>query len=1182
MTRIIRILLLATLLAVALVAGFRPAYAACGGTTVVNTTAELNAAIDAFNSATGPCDFTIQLAGTIDLDDDVTQVYNATAGTSLTIDGQQNFSLNGGASHALLTIYDTNVTLQDLTLVGASGNALTFGASSSYAVGTLRNVVIINSAGVGLLVLGSEVTAERLTVAGHSGGGANISGGSTVDLSGAAFHHNTGFGLVVDDSSLTLTDSTISGNFSTTGLLFTSPDGDPLTIINSTIAEHNDGLQIDGGTTRLTHVTITGNSQGMRLASYSGDATAVVNNSIIAGNDGSDCYYSPGAFTVTGQFYFSLLRFTDYDACDLPAANPDANGNIVGVDPFLGPLSEDYGGFTATVPPRELTGNVTYVSPAINAADPGRSVDKNGDPLAFDQRGDGFARVVGDAPDMGAFEGTLVTECPNFPVAVDAAHELNTAIFCYNYVVDPGAYTITLADDILLSAATQAVDNPTPGVSLVIDGGGNTIDGQDIEGARPLTFLEGSVAQVFDLTVRGGNSVYGDINLNVIPGAGGGINNGGSLELERVNVVDNYAEGDGGGIFNYGDLTVRDSTLGGNEVGNSGGGLANQDQALLFNTLVLENTALPPSGDGGGIYNRGFLVLAGSTVAGNAARGDETVVGGGIYNRDTLELFSTTVRDNQAEADESDARGGGIYNTGNLVARNSLVAFNSASAPEDVSGGGIFSRLDDLLAEDEDNTGLHLINTTLSGNTAESTGATEAAGRVYGGGLFVEAYILPEYLPLPDTVTLTNVTIAGNGVSAPNATGDEPAGGGAYFNVRESAASPIVRVNNTIMAGNGDDCVLGAALDFASAHSLYESSGAAACDLAAADPDANGNIVGEDALLGPLANNGGPTRTHALLAGSPAIDSGDNDLAVNQSGDPLADDQRGFFDRVENGTVDMGAYEVGAQEPSHDDGGVFFSATAVGSAAGLAFGPHDILRYDGSAWSKWFDGTAAGLKGTTTARHNINAFWFPDSGDDDVVMSFAQNGRRVPDITGRVDGMDLVQWNGHGFTLLFDGQDVGLADLAYERIDGLHVLDGSNAPPALVAAAGGSCQAYLLVSTQGPGRVLNYDATQLRFGGEDVLGFCLTQSGATTQGKWILALDGSAEGMPRNSTDSISVSDDLQTLYLTTKGAFAVDGASGSHSMVYEFSFGTGQFSGPILRAADEGLNRKVDGLQVE
>src|SRR6185369_7977586 len=63
-------------------------------------------------------------------------------------------------------------------------------------------------------------------------------------------------------------------------------------------------------------------------------------------------------------------------------------------------------------------------------------------------------------------------------------------------------------------------------------------------------------------------------------------------------------------------------------------------------------------------------------------------------------------------------------------------------------------------------------------------------------------------------------------------------------------------------------------------------------------------------LLGALANNGGPTRTHAVGAGSPAINAGSNANAVDQNGAALTADQRGSgFPRINSGTVDIGAYE---------------------------------------------------------------------------------------------------------------------------------------------------------------------------------------------------------------------------------------------------------------------------------
>ncbi len=258
---------------------------------------------------------------------------------------------------------------------------------------------------------------------------------------------------------------------------------------------------------------------------------------------------------------------------------------------------------------------------------------------------------------------------------------------------------------------------------------------------------------------------------------------------------------------------------------------------------------------------------------------------------------------------------------------------------------------------------------------------------------------------------------------------------------------------------------------------------------------------------------------------------------------------------------------------------IYVSTEAAGTVGALSYGSEDILKWDGSAWSVWFDGSAAGLI-AKNAKHNINAFYVYE-GSDDALIVFTQNGRVVPGISGKVDGMDIVRWDGSAFSLLFDGQDVGLTVLTQEKIDGLHELDPSLAPAAVQAAAGGSCQAYFLISSAGNGKVTNYDGTQMKITGEDVLGFCATQLGSTTAGKWHKLLDGKAEGVKPNAITSISASDDGQTLYFTTKAAFNVDSASGGHSMVYRYDMATGQFSGPYFSAPANGLSGKVDGLHV-
>jgi hypothetical protein len=252
--------------------------------------------------------------------------------------------------------------------------------------------------------------------------------------------------------------------------------------------------------------------------------------------------------------------------------------------------------------------------------------------------------------------------------------------------------------------------------------------------------------------------------------------------------------------------------------------------------------------------------------------------------------------------------------------------------------------------------------------------------------------------------------------------------------------------------------------------------------------------------------------------------------------------------------------------------GVFLSTTVPGITDDLlAYGAEDIIAYDGTGWSMWFDGSAADLTPVGKWKHNINAIYIPDPAGDDVIMSFTQNARFVNGLVPKVDGMDLVKWDGANWSLYFDGSDVDLTNKTQEKIDALHVL-----PATLDCPAG-----YLLISTQGPGRVVNGALPGFKFGGEDVLGFCAANLGADTAGVWEMVVDGSMQGMPRNATDSISLSPDGNTLYLTTKKGFNVDAASGDHSMVYTYDMTTEEFAGPVFVPADFGMHDRVDALEV-
>jgi CSLREA domain-containing protein len=297
----------------------------------------------------------------------------------------------------------------------------------------------------------------------------------------------------------------------------------------------------------------------------------------------------------------------------------------------------------------------------------------------------------------------------------------------------------------------------------------------------------------------------------------------------------------------------------------------------------------------GGIYNAGSLVLTDVTVSGNSS--------GGIWNnRGTLTLINSSVLNNSnfgintigtltlTNSTVSGNTGSGISNNGAVIVTNSTISGNTTTA----QGGGIWS--DSL-----ESTGT-VTNSTISGNNSHS----------FGGGIY----------HMRGTLTLTNVTITNNRADADNVgTGT----GGGIFQLSSIVSTDRINLKNTIVAGNSrgngstSDDINGSVMSTSSFSLIGDGTGATGISNGAAGNQVGTGTAPIKGLLGPLANNGGPTMTHALVAGSPAINAGSNALAVDQNGVALTTDQRGTnFTRVVNGTVDIGAFELQASNPIDD------------------------------------------------------------------------------------------------------------------------------------------------------------------------------------------------------------------------------------------------------------------------
>jgi len=556
-----------------------------------------------------------------------------------------------------------------------------------------------------------------------------------------------------------------------------------------------------------------------------------------------------------------------------------------------------------------------------------------------------------------------------------ASNNLRSAIAAAN------ADTGTATDTIDLSAGTYTLGVGAGLGQLKITNTSHTliIDGKGSSGPNATIISQTAIDRVFEVSgaqvifenveITGGTAETDDTGATTGQAEGGGILDEGSVTLNNVTVTGNKALGQGtsgqnavgGGVFSTGELFIsagsvisNNSAIAANGVssapasgafaGNAEGGgvFSNTETNLQISDSTIENNIIqggtssvagaePGLALGGGVYifnatGASTSQLTGDTISGNqatAGAGAVGVAGGGDGGEGGLAFGGGVEIDYEAATTTTAALGGPIMMSNCTISGN--IAQGGAGGAAGSGGGGNVGLGDVAVGGGVDNEApdSEFLNDTFYGNSAlGGTGST--SGNAYGGGLDDES---------------TAVFIASSTFTANTATAGAIAAGGTVGTAfgggidNDGNVDSGLQLKNTLVAGNtaasGPD-VFGAVAD---TDDNLIGDGTASTGFTTANGDQVGTTISPiNAKLGPLQNNGGPTATVALLAGSPALGAADPIVAIANA---LTTDQRGL-PRIVAGKMDIGAVETQLQAP------VVTNATTSGTTqttSGLVIAP---------------------------------------------------------------------------------------------------------------------------------------------------------------------------------------------------------------------------------------------------
>ncbi len=420
----------------------------------------------------------------------------------------------------------------------------------------------------------------------------------------------------------------------------------------------------------------------------------------------------------------------------------------------------------------------------------------------------------------------------------------------------------------LLLALFAAMLSPAFAVGVVTDCNDDTEFSSLLSGGSTVTFNCSGVGAAATVTLSSTKIISANTIIDgggKITLSGGGVrrlffvNAGVTLTLTGLTLIGG-SEFEGATIYNLGTLRLRSSTImSGTATSGHGGAVKSLGTIIVVNSLFRDNASL--LGYGGAIdsvQKTSLVSITNSMFINNTSK----IGGGAIASNGFVQIDQSTFMSNSTESQNASSGGGAIENTGSMTITASTFNANQAG-----KGGAVYN---------EGGTAL-IINSTFSSNTVNVA--------PYTGGA-IHNQLSTDGLNTPGAVTLIASTVAGNAAAS-----------GTGGNLNNNSGNTLRVKLSIVTAGNPNNC----AGTIVSQGNNLES--ANTCSFASAD-----DLVNANPLLGPLADNNGPTWTHALLAGSAAVDhviSG----CTDQQGSPLAVDQRGVT-RPQGLHCDVGAFEV--------------------------------------------------------------------------------------------------------------------------------------------------------------------------------------------------------------------------------------------------------------------------------